>query len=218
MFSSVTRLFGGREVFGGEPPGDGVVLHGFEDEAGRERRGVAFHHLVVEAADGLDLAEGEGVAGVGVLEIEVVGAPGLGVGVGVALGGEGEQGVGLVVHEVAADLVGGVGEARGVPVRGGGEKDDGGVDGPGGEAEEVGFVAGGPGVRAGSVSLRAGVFDLDGGDGGASGVGEEAQDASVRHQGDVGQGQDLPDAVDVGVGFGVDETRVAVAGVAADAF
>ena len=49
-------VIGVGKVFGGEPPGDGVALHAFEDEAGGERRGVALHHLVVEAADGLDLA------------------------------------------------------------------------------------------------------------------------------------------------------------------
>ena len=157
-----------------------MVLHGFEDEARGERRGVSFHHLVMEAADGLDLAERKGVAGVGVAEIEVVGAPGFGVGVGVALGGEREQGVGLVIHEVAANLVGGVGEAAGMLVRGRGQEDDGRVDGSSSEAEEVGFVASKAGIRAASVSLRAGMFNLDGGDSGATCVGDEAQDTGVR--------------------------------------
>ena len=116
-------VVGVGKVFGGEPPGDGVLLHAFEDEAGGEGRGVALHHLVMEAADGLDLAEGKGVGGVGVAEVEVVGAPGLGVGVVVVDGGEGEEGVGLVVHEVAADLVGAVREAGGVLVVRGLEKD-----------------------------------------------------------------------------------------------
>jgi hypothetical protein len=71
---------------------------------------------VVKAADGLDLTEGEGVVGIGVADVEVVGAPGLGVGVGVFDGGEGEERVGLVIHEVAANLVGAVGEAGGVLV------------------------------------------------------------------------------------------------------
>jgi len=104
-------VVGVGEVFGGEPPGDGAVLHGFEDEAGCEGWGVAFHHLEVEAADGLDLTERVGVGGVGVFEVEVVGAPGFGVGVVVGFGGDSEESVGLVVHEVAADLVGRVGEA-----------------------------------------------------------------------------------------------------------
>ena len=51
-----------------------------------------------------------------------------------------------------------------------------------------------------------------------AGVGEKAEDARVGEEGDVGEMQDLANAVDVGVGFGVDEARVAVAGVAADAF
>lgn len=90
------------------------MLHAFEHEAGCEGRGVGLHHLVVEAADGLDLAKGEGIVGVRITEVEVVGAPGLGVAVFVVLEREGEEGVGLVVHEVAADLIGAVGEAGGV--------------------------------------------------------------------------------------------------------
>jgi hypothetical protein len=133
-------VVGVGEVFGCEPPGDGVSLHGFKDETGGEGWGVAFHHFVVEAADGLDLAEGEGVVGVGVAEVEVVGAPGFHVAVAVGDGGEGEEGVGLVVHEVAADLVGGVGEAGGVLVVGGLEEEDGGVYGACTDGDDVGFV------------------------------------------------------------------------------
>ena len=116
-----------------------MALHAFEDEAGGEGRGVALHHLVMEAADGLDLAEGKGIGGVGVAEVEVVGAPGLGVAVVVVDGGEGEERVGLVVHEVAANLVGAVGEAGGMLVVGGLEEDDGGVDGAGAEGDDAGL-------------------------------------------------------------------------------
>ena len=66
-------------------------------------------------------------------------------------------------------------------------------------------------------AAAVGVLDFYGGDGGSGGVGEQAEDAGVGEQGDVGQMHDLADAVDVGVGFGVDEAGVAVAGVAADA-
>ncbi len=61
------------------------------------------------------------------------------------------------------------------------------------------------------------MLHFDRGHGGSGCVGEEAQDAGVGHERDVGEMHDLADAVDVGVGFGVDETGVAVAGVAADA-
>ena len=47
------------QIFGREPPRHRVVLHAFQDEAGRERRGVALHHLVVKAADRLHLPERE---------------------------------------------------------------------------------------------------------------------------------------------------------------
>ena len=136
-------VFGGGKVFGGEPPRDGVALHAFEDEAGGEGRGVALHHLVMEAADGLDLAEGQGIGGVGVAEVEVVGAPGLGVAVVVVDGGEGEERVGLVVHEVAADLIGAVGQAVGMFGVRGLEEDDGGVDGTRAQGDDLAFVGGG---------------------------------------------------------------------------
>jgi hypothetical protein len=61
------------------------------------------------------------------------------------------------------------------------------------------------------------VLDFYGGDGGSGGVGEEAEDAGVGEEGDVGEIHDLANAVDVGVGFGVDEAGIAVAGIAANA-
>jgi len=163
----------------------------------------------MEAADGLDLAEGVGVVGIGVAEVEVVGAPGLGVAVVIVDGGEGEKGVGLVLHEVPAYLIGAVGEAGGVLVVCGLEKDDGGVYGTCAEGNDGCFVGGGRGV--------VGVLNFYGGDGGSARVREQAEDAGVGHQCDVGEVHDLADAVDVGVGFRVDEAGVSVAGIAADA-
>ena len=58
-------VVGVGEVFGHEPPGDGVVFHGFEDEAGGEGWGVALHHLVVEAADWLDEPMGKSYSPLG---------------------------------------------------------------------------------------------------------------------------------------------------------
>lgn len=60
--------------------------------------------------------------------------------------------------------------------------------------------------------------DLDRSNCGASAVGKKAGSAGVRHQGDIGQVHDLPDAVDVGIGLGVNEAGIAVAGIAANAF
>lgn len=201
-------VVGVGKVFCGEPPWDGVALHAFEDEAGGERRSVALHHLVMKAADGLDLTERPGIVGVGVAEVEVVGAPGLSVGVGVVGGGDGEKSVGLVIHEVASNLVGAVGEAGRVLVVGGLEKDDGGVDGTGAESYDVAFVGGG--------RRAIGVLDFYGSNSGSGGVGEETKDARVGEERDVGETHDLADAVDVRIGFGVDETGVAIAGVTAD--
>ena len=52
----------------------------------------------------------------------------------------------------------------------------------------------------------------------AGAVCQQPRDARVCHQGDVGQMHDLPDAVDIRIGFGVDQAWVAIAGIAADAF
>jgi len=89
------------------------------------------------------------------------------------------------------------------------EKDDSGVDGPGAERDDVCFVGGG--CRA------VHMLDFHGCDGASASVGEKAKDARVREERDVGEIHDLADAVDVGVGLGVYEARIAVAGVAANA-
>ena len=54
-------------------------------------------------------------------------------------------------------------------------------------------------------------------DRGAAGVGEQAEDARGGEKRDVREIHNLANAVDVGVGLRVDEARVAVAGIAADA-
>jgi len=61
------------------------------------------------------------------------------------------------------------------------------------------------------------VNDLDAGDSRACAVSQEARSPGVRHQSDVGQMHNLPDAIDIGIGLGVNEAGIAVAGVAANA-
>ena len=58
-------VVGVGQVFGHEPPGDGMVFHRFEDEAGGEGWGVVLHHLIVEAANGLDRAMGKSYSPLG---------------------------------------------------------------------------------------------------------------------------------------------------------
>ena len=158
----MTRLFGVGEVFGHEPPRDCVVFHGFEDEAGSEGRGVVLHHLVVEAADGLDGAHGEVVFAVGVAEVEVVGTPGFHVTVVVTIKAEGEDGVGLVEHEVAADHAGGVvGQAVRVLIGGGLQEQSGGVDGAAADGDDAAEV----GCEFGRCVDWAVVLHFDAGDG-----------------------------------------------------
>jgi hypothetical protein len=50
----------------------------------------------------------------------------------------------------------------------------------------------------------------------AGAVREEARDAGVCHQGDVGQMHNLPDAVDIGIGLGVNKAGITVARIAAE--
>ena len=52
--SRVTRLSGSGRSSVMSHQGTAWCFHGFEDETGGEGWGVALHHLVVEAADGLD--------------------------------------------------------------------------------------------------------------------------------------------------------------------
>src|ERR1039458_9581086 len=67
------------KIFRCEPPGDGVVFHSLQHKAGSETRGIALHHLEVEAPDRLHLPEREWVRGIGVIEVEIIRAPCLGV-------------------------------------------------------------------------------------------------------------------------------------------
>jgi hypothetical protein len=97
----------------------------FQNKAGREEWSVGFHHLEMEAADGLYLSEGKRVVGVGILEVEIVGSPSLGVAVLIAVGGDGEKCVCLVIHEVAPHLVRTVCEAGGMLIIGRSKEDNG---------------------------------------------------------------------------------------------
>jgi hypothetical protein len=115
-----------------------VVLHGFEDEAGRQRRGVAFHHFRVEAAYRLDLAQRIWIIRVCIPQIEVIRAPGLRVRVFIPVRRDGEQGIRLVIHEISADLVGGVGKPVGVLVVGGCQQNHSRVHGAGTKAKKIG--------------------------------------------------------------------------------
>ena len=108
----------------------------------------------MKAADGLDLPERKRISRVGILQVEIVGAPGLGVAVLIAIGADCEQCVGLVVHEVAAHLVGAVGEAIRMLVVGGCEKNDCGVDSAGTDGEKIRCVDG----RIALVGCRRGIL------------------------------------------------------------
>jgi hypothetical protein len=48
-------ILGGGQVFGGEPPWHGVMLHCFQDKPGGKWWRIALHHLEMEAAHGLNL-------------------------------------------------------------------------------------------------------------------------------------------------------------------
>ncbi len=198
-----------------EPPGNGGGLHGLEDEAGGEGWGVVLHHLVMKAADGLDGAHGKVVFAVGVAEVEVVGAPGLRVTVVVTIKAEGEESIGLVVHEVAAHHVGAVvGEAARVLVGGGLQEERGGVDGSTADGDDVAEVGG----EFGKIVNGTVVLNFDANNGGSCWICDYFSYFCFGEKRDIRKMHDLADAIDVGVGFGVNEAWIAVAGVAADAF
>ena len=173
----------------------------------------------MKAADGLNLSEGKWKSRVRVPEVEVVGTPRFRIAVLVAFGGQGEQRVGLVVHEVASHLVGPVCEAGGMFIVGGGKQNDRRIDGAGAYGEQARRVDG----RIAAIGSRwrispgAGVNHFHAGNSRAGAVRQQARNAGVCHQGDVGQMHNLPDAVDIGVGFGVNQAGIAVACIAANA-
>src|SRR5580658_4143544 len=112
-----------------EPPRNRVMLHLFEYETRRKGRCVAFHHLEVETTHGLHLSQRERVGGVRILKVEIVRSPRLRVAVLVPFGTQRQERVGLVVHEVAANLIGPIPETSWMLVVGRGQQKDRGVDG-----------------------------------------------------------------------------------------
>jgi hypothetical protein len=94
------------------------------------------------------------------------------------------------------------------------KKESGGVDG---SATDSDYVAKVGGESRWSVD-GAVMLDFDRGDSGAGRICNDTRYLCFSEECHVGEVHDLADAVDVGVGFGVNETGVAVAGVAADAF
>src|ERR1041385_3779528 len=179
--------------------------HKFEREAGSDGGRAGGKGDGVELADEGDVAHREFPFLGG--EVVVVEAEGF-LENGVVGGfGDGEQNRIGVAHVVAADDVGGVGEAARVFVVGGAEEGGGGVNRAGGDDDDIGGVG----------FFFAVAFDFDFGDGAAGGVGVEALDQGVGQQGDIGVLQGGVDADGLRIGLGIDEAGVAVAGGAADA-
>ena len=74
------------KIFSRQPPGNGVVLHRLQHKARRKWRGVALHHLEMEAAYRLHLPQRKRIGGIGVPEIKVICTPRLCIAVLIALG------------------------------------------------------------------------------------------------------------------------------------
>jgi len=92
---------------------------------------------VVKATDWLNLSKWVRVFGVRILEIEIVGAPSLRIGIFVPFGGDRKQRVGLVIHEVASDLIGAVRKAPRALVAGRSQKYDCRIDSTRADGEET---------------------------------------------------------------------------------
>lgn len=135
-------ILGVGQVFGGEPPWNGMMLHRLENETWSERRCITLHHLEVKAADRLHLSEGVRIVRVVALQVEVIRAPCLRVRVLVALCRERQQGICLVVHEVTAHLIGSIRQTGRVFVIYGREQDHRRVDGTRAQCEQAARVRG----------------------------------------------------------------------------
>ncbi len=167
---------------------------------------LALHRLRVRLPAHLDVPERPFAAVPG--EVEVVQAEGLLEHRVVALLAQGDHGLAVVVHVVAADLARAVGQAIRVPVGSRPEQDGGAVGGPGRDRHDVGLVD----------LLAAAPADHHGRDGsGRPGPCLEALDFGVDQQGDVRLVQDRAHGDDVGVGLGVYQARVAITPGTADA-
>ena len=96
---------------------------------------------------------------------------------------------------------------------GGAEKKSGGVNGSATDSDNAAEVGG----EFRRCVCGAVVLNFDAGNGGACWICNNFCYFSLGQEGDVGKVHDLPDAVDVGIRLGVDEARIAIAGVTADA-
>ena len=147
-----------RQVLGGQPEVDGVLRdvsqRPFRRELGLDRL-LAAEHLRLRLADHLDVAHR--IVEVRAAEVEVVDPEGLLEDGRVRVLRQGEHRLAVVVHEVAADLIGAVGQAVRVLVAGRGEQQLGGVRGAARDDHDVALIPLGLAVP----------LDDHGGDGGA---------------------------------------------------
>ena len=182
-----------------------------QSEIRRQRRRVALHHLSFERPDRLDAAHRIGI--VGLAEIEVVDAEGLHVFVVVLMRRERDHRVGIMKHEMTADHVGAVRQSLRKAVAGTFEQQGSGVDGPAGEDDDIG----GKGLQSRLVRPRFRHFGLDAGNLGAGGIDPYVRYFRAGSQRDIGEIHHRPNAVDIRIGFGVDQARESVAGIATNA-
>ena len=196
---SVTRFSGQWQVLGREPEVDRVFRHVAERPLGREPRLARFlpaEHRRLGLADHLDVAQRE-LEVLAAREVEVVDAEGLLEDRGVLFLGEREYRLAVVEHEVAADLVGAVGEPVRVLVARGCEQQPGAVRGAARDDDELALER----------LLLAVVVDDDAGDCGSRLVGLQPDRLRARHQRHVGVLERRPDGDHLGVGFGVYQAR-----------
>src|SRR5690348_15868027 len=195
-------------VLSGQPEVHGVTSHVRQAPVRRQQGELgllALHRLRVRLPGHLDVPERPFAAVPG--EVEVVQAERLLEHRVVALLAQGDHGLAVVVHVVAADQARAVGQAIRVPVGRRPEQDGGTVRRPGSYYYDVGLV---------HILLPVTV-DHDGGDGPAARIGLEAPDFGVDQQGDVFLIQDRAHRDDVRVGLGVYQARIAIAPGAPDA-
>ena len=197
-----------RQVLGGQPEVHGVLGDVAQRPGRRElglERFLAAEHLRLRLADHLDVAHR--VVEVRAAEVEVIDAEGLLEDGRVRVLGQGEHGLAVVVHEVAADLIGAVGQPVRVLVASGGQQQLGGVDRAAGDDHDVAVIALGLAVVLGHHL----------GDRGAGRVGLQLHHPRVPEQGDVGVLEGGADAEHLGLGVQRAREAVAVRAAHADA-
>ncbi len=194
-----------RQILAGQPEIHRVPRYPVEREARREFQRVILEHRSLGFAEHLDVAQRKFIirrAQIKIIDRQCFLEPGR-----IFTPGKRDQRDGVVKHVMPSDQVRTVGQTARMFCAGGQQQQPGGVGRAAGDDDEA----------AGEFLALSGAFDDHPGDFASAGAGFKPLDPRIGQQAYVRIFQRGPDRNDFGIGFGVNQAREAVAGVATNA-